>query len=167
MGLWLIASFDLGAIRDACPHAKNTCLREPYVYGPHTTSWLFNRNLLVQSNRILLSCPPTPVITWLDSLSIQVYAAWAWKFSSAEARHEIIKTCWWPSYALRLLALALLDPMYTFWNENSIKHPSEVPISQIPLPTLQARLMPTRTAFSAKAPPRLGSCRAIDILVYD
>ena len=36
--------------------------------------------LLVQSNRILLFRPPMPVSSYLDSFSIQLYAAQAWEF---------------------------------------------------------------------------------------
>ena len=61
VGLWVSVSHDLAAVPDACAHAGNTCLREHYMYGSHTISWLFIRILLIQSNRILLSHPPTPV----------------------------------------------------------------------------------------------------------
>ena len=43
----------------------------------YTISWFFIRYLLFQSNRILVSRPPTPVLSYLDSLSLQVYAAYA------------------------------------------------------------------------------------------
>ena len=62
MGLWLILSFNLAAVPDACAHAENRFPRELYIYGPHTTSWLFIRKFLVESNRILLSRPATLVL---------------------------------------------------------------------------------------------------------
>ena len=54
VGLWVSVSHDLAAAPDACAHAGNTCLREHYMCGSHTISWLFIRILLIQSNRILL-----------------------------------------------------------------------------------------------------------------
>ena len=64
MGPWLILSFNLAAVPDACAHAENSFPRELYIYGPHTTSWLFIRDFLVQSNRIL--CPTQPHLYFPD-----------------------------------------------------------------------------------------------------
>ena len=61
VGLGVSVSHDLVAVLDVCVYAGNTCLREHYMCGSHTISWLFIRILLIQSNRILLSHPPTPV----------------------------------------------------------------------------------------------------------